>query len=248
MADETPTPTTAEPAPTAPVESPTPAASPTPDAATVAAAAPDAAPSAAEPESPPPATPEAPAEDDDAPSPTERRLVAGWLLLTPFVAAFFVVVILGALDLGVCTKEGIPTGTEHASFFGFDYRRGTCGQYLFLLSACAGALGSSIHALTSFASYHGNQALRRSWFFWYLARAPVGAALAAVTYFVYRGGMMPGVEAQAALSPYAVGAVSVLAGMFSKQAVDKLREVFDALFKTKGDQERKHGIAKKEDE
>jgi hypothetical protein len=34
------------------------------------------------------------------------------------------------------------------------------------------------------------------------------------------------------LSPYGVAAVAGLAGLFSKQATDKLREVFETLFKT----------------
>jgi hypothetical protein len=34
------------------------------------------------------------------------------------------------------------------------------------------------------------------------------------------------------LSPYGVAAIAGLAGLFSKQATDKLREVFENLFKT----------------
>jgi len=40
------------------------------------------------------------------------------------------------------------------------------------------------------------------------------------------------------ISPYGIAGVASLAGMFSKQATDKLREVFDSLFKAEGDKER----------
>lgn|GEM_PF-3224070 len=180
--------------------------------------------------------------DPHKPPPWLRRLMSTWLLITPFIAGILIFSILGALDLGICTPEEPDAQKTGHAWLVAPFDKASCGQHLFLLAATSGALGSSIHALTSFASYRGNEALRKSWFFWYVARAPVGAALAAVTYFVFRGGMMPGTESQAVINPYATAAICALAGMFSKQAVDKLREVFDALFSTKAAKERKHSI------
>ena len=42
-----------------------------------------------------------------------------------------------------------------------------------------------------------------------------------------------------ALSPFGIAGLSGLVGMFSKQAIDKLREVFETLFKTTEDDKRK---------
>lgn len=105
-----------------------------------------------------------------------------------------------------------------------------------------GALGGSLHALSSFAAYAGNRNLIRSWVWWYTARAPVGAALALVIYLVIRGGLMgAGTNAQEAVNPYGMGALAFLAGLFSEVATEKLREVFLALFRP--GETKKDGIA-----
>ncbi|MGH6690484.1 MAG: IPT/TIG domain-containing protein [Gammaproteobacteria bacterium] len=103
-------------------------------------------------------------------------------------------------------------------------------QGLILLAILAGALGSYLHAAQSFAAYVGNRTAKRSWVWWYLLRAPIGAALGVLFYFVVRAGLTTGVTD--AVSAYGVVAFAALAGMFSKQATDKLAEVFDTLFRT----------------
>ena len=59
-------------------------------------------------------------------------------------------------------------------------------------------------------------------------------SLALAMYLVVRGGLLSVESSAKSLNPYGVGAISVLAGMFSKQAMDKLNEVFTALFRTQG--------------
>jgi hypothetical protein len=53
-----------------------------------------------------------------------------------------------------------------------------------------------------------------------------------MVYFAARGGLVSGNAGATDLSPFGIGALAGLAGMFSKQATDKLREVFENLFKT----------------
>lgn len=103
-------------------------------------------------------------------------------------------------------------------------------QGLILLAVLAGALGSYLHAAQSFAAYVGNRTAKRSWVWWYLLRTPIGAALGVLFYFVIRAGLTTGVTD--AVSAYGVVAFGALAGLFSKQATDKLAEVFDTLFRT----------------
>src|SRR5262245_14841371 len=101
---------------------------------------------------------------------------------------------------------------------------------LFITVIAAGALGSLIHSITSFADYVGNRRLSKSWIWWLVLRMPVGVALALLFYLVLRGGLivpsLPGGSGAAnstqLLNPYGVAAISALAGMFSKQATDKL--------------------------
>ena len=108
------------------------------------------------------------------------------------------------------------------------------GRFL-IIAAAAGALGSYIHLATSFVHYAGNRGLLQSWGWWYFLRPSIGAALALVVYFVLRAGLISGADnsATANLNPYGVASVSALAGMFSKQATEKLREVFENICATK---------------
>lgn len=103
---------------------------------------------------------------------------------------------------------------------------------LMLLVLCIGALGSFVHSATSFTSYVGNRRLQHSWAAWYALRPLIGAALALICHFALRGGLLAGTTTAQQVSVFGAAAVAGLTGMFSKQAADKLREVFDTLFRT----------------
>lgn len=102
---------------------------------------------------------------------------------------------------------------------------------LILLVMVVGALGSYVHAATSFANYVGNRRLELSWGWWYILRPFIGLSLALVFYFVIRGGLFSTGARTADISTFGIAAVSGLVGMFSKQAISKLKELFDNLFK-----------------
>jgi hypothetical protein len=111
---------------------------------------------------------------------------------------------------------------------------------LLLLTVMSGALGSFIHAATSFVDFAGNRRLVRSWIPWYFMRPVIGSALAFVLYVAVRGGLLTAGAGSENVSPYGVVAIASLAGMFSKQATDKLNEMFTTMFKTtEGDAARK---------
>ena len=114
---------------------------------------------------------------------------------------------------------------------------------LFLIAAVAGALGAYVHLATSFADYAGNQQLTASWIWWYVFRPFIGMALAEIVYLAIRGGFFnTGGATSANISPYGVAAITALTGLFSKQATDKLREVFETLFRTQRKVERKDAL------
>lgn len=106
---------------------------------------------------------------------------------------------------------------------------GVPDKQLLVLALLGGAVGSYMHVAQSFASYVGNRQACASWVWWYLLRTPIGACLGVLMYIVVRAGLLAGGDAP---SPYGVLAFSALAGWFSKQATDKLAEVFDTLFKS----------------
>jgi hypothetical protein len=125
----------------------------------------------------------------------------------------------------------------------------TMDQRLILLVIVAGALGSYIHSATSYSDYRGNRQFGPSWLLWYLLRPLIGICLALIVYFAMRGGLLSMVmNGDTASDPkninaFGVAAISGLTGMFSKQAADKLAEVFTTLFKSQGDQNRKDSLA-----
>lgn len=119
---------------------------------------------------------------------------------------------------------------------------------IILLVLLTGALGSYIHAATSFVTYVGNRTMVTSWLWWYILRPFIGMILALIFYFVIRGGILTMDSSDSSvksLNLFGIVAISGLVGMFSKQATDKLREIFDNFFKTekgKGDDIRKDKV------
>lgn len=121
----------------------------------------------------------------------------------------------------------------------------TSGTSLLLVVVITGALGSAIHMLTSFADFVGNRRLFKSWIAWYLLRPVIGAGLAVLIYIALRGGFFSGNLQSGEVNPYGVAALGGLAGLFSQQAADKLKEVFETLFRVSegaGDAQRKDDL------
>ena len=108
---------------------------------------------------------------------------------------------------------------------------------ILLVVLIMGALGGFIHAATSFASYAGNRTLRASWMWWFWLRIPLGATLALGFYFVLRAGFVGVQESSEDINSYGAAAFAFLTGAFSKQAIDKLEELFNTLAATKTDDE-----------
>lgn len=139
--------------------------------------------------------------------------------------------------------QGVACSNVDLAVLHWTISLGTIGpeQRLFWTAVLFGAIGSYIHVAASFSDYVGNRRLTRSWIWWFVLRTPIGIALALVFYAVIRAGFLTvnGVgDGSAAVNPFGIAAISALSGMFSKQATDKLNEVFSTLFKTSGDQKR----------
>jgi hypothetical protein len=107
---------------------------------------------------------------------------------------------------------------------------------LLLLALIAGALGTFVHISRSYVDYVGNRTLRSSWCPWYLLYSFIRAALALILYIALRGGLL---TASTDVNPYEMVAIAALVGMFTKQATDKLSEIFSTLFKTDKEKELK---------
>ena len=102
-----------------------------------------------------------------------------------------------------------------------------------MIVVLSGALGGYAHLSITFSYFVGQGKLDRAWAWWYFLRPFIGIAMAVILYFIVRGGLLAGAGEPAAtsvLSPYGVGALAGLAGLFSKLATDKLRQLFKNLF------------------
>ena len=144
------------------------------------------------------------------------------IILTVLIYLFWPEYSKGAND-EVLSKSIIPIGDE---------------ARLILLVLLAGALGSYIHAATSFVTFAGNRSLKSSWVWWYVLRPFIGSTLALIFYFIIRGGFLSVGSEVNNISVFGMTGLAGLVGMFSKNAIDKLKEVFETLFKGEGDEVR----------
>ena len=152
--------------------------------------------------------------------------VLGFVLVTTLIAIF--------PAAKVATATEAPGAQPVPLLFGLARPKLNPDAMLLLLVVLASAVGSFVHVATSFANYAGRNRFETSWVTWYVLRVPIGAALATVFYFVVRAGFFSGDAPSSAVNVYGVAAVAGFVGLFSRQATDKLRELFDTLFKTDG--------------
>lgn len=100
---------------------------------------------------------------------------------------------------------------------------------LLLLVALTGALGGLLHALRSVAWYIGQQELKRNWLPTYLTLPFVGTTLSVIFYLVIRGGFFSPQASFQQTSPFGFAAMAGVIGMFSPQAVLKLKQVAEIV-------------------
>lgn len=100
-----------------------------------------------------------------------------------------------------------------------------------LLAIFAGAVGSFLHTIRSFYWDAGNRTLSANWMWFYVLHPFVGMALALIGYFVLRTGFLSPSASVTDINFPAVAAFSALVGLFSANAVAKLSEVANTIFR-----------------
>ncbi len=105
---------------------------------------------------------------------------------------------------------------------------------LIVVVALSGALGGLVHSLRSFYKYVGNRKLMWSWFAMYILLPFVGTCMGLVFYLVIRAGFFSPQAHVEETSPFGFAALAALVGLFSEQAVLKLKDVSETVF-TKGE-------------
>jgi len=183
---------------------------------------------------PPPST----ARDPDLrrtqpPSPGE--LVPTWVMW--LLTVLFALIVIVAIDLLFSIWPGdANTQTASASvpiLWGALAVNLSHNDRMMLIAILMGVIGAMVHGMTSFADFVGNKRLARSWLPWYFLRPVIGSGLSLFFYVGFRAGLLTGASSTSAdINPFGIAAIGGLAGMFSKQATDKLSEVFSTMFKT----------------
>ncbi|MFE9932070.1 hypothetical protein [Streptomyces sp. NPDC005533] len=170
--------------------------------------------------------------------PAAATAALGVLLLAEVVLLCAGLLSLWPILLALVAPGTDATATARWSPLGLGEWALTADVAMLLAVIVCSALGSFVHAATSFATYVGNRRLYASWLWWYLLRAGIGVALALLVYLLLRGGLFAGSSGAGATNPYGFSGIAGLCGLFSKQATDKLREICDTILSTKGDGDR----------
>jgi hypothetical protein len=100
---------------------------------------------------------------------------------------------------------------------------------LLLIVILAGTLGSLVHTVRSVYWYIGNRTLKWSWLAKYILQPFAGSALAVIFYVVVRGGFFSPQTTFENTSPFGFAALAALVGLFSEQAVLKLKRVAETV-------------------
>jgi hypothetical protein len=100
---------------------------------------------------------------------------------------------------------------------------------LLLIVGLAGMLGTLVHEIRSLYWYIGSRELVRSWVAKYLMQPFAGTALAVVFYLVIRGGFFSPQAGFKQTSPFGFAALAAMVGLFSEQAVLKLKEIAETV-------------------
>ncbi|MBL7739583.1 MAG: hypothetical protein JNK14_10205 [Chitinophagaceae bacterium] len=104
---------------------------------------------------------------------------------------------------------------------------------LLLLVAMGGFLGNMIHVATSFTTFVGAGKFKRSWILWYCVKPFTAGALAMGLYFVFRAGFLNMSDGGGSINLYGLMTLSILTGLFTDKATEKLKEIFEVIFKAK---------------
>lgn len=127
----------------------------------------------------------------------------------------------------VSTPIPVPQGTPtRITIFGYEIWDEV---RLLLMVILAGALGSLVHTVRSVYWYIGNRQLKWSWVIKYVLQPLAGSALAMIFYVVVRGGFFSPQTTPENTSPFGFAALAALVGLFSEQAVLKLKRVAETV-------------------
>ncbi len=116
-------------------------------------------------------------------------------------------------------------------------QRGPKELDVLLMVFLLGALGGFLRAGASLVKYVGNGKLSQRWFLYYYVLPIAGALTAPIIYLLFRSGMLASNQSGSSgtehLNLISIYGFAALTGLYSKNATDKLEEVFNTFLVVK---------------
>jgi len=158
---------------------------------------------------------------------------AGWrATLLGVVTVAELVLLLGAFVPVMQTASALDANQPATlSYLGWSMTATKPGVFV-VVSLLGGALGGALHAIASLTAHVAAGDFGDRWTMWYLANPVVGAALATVFLLVLQAGL-GGQAAPTTGGLYGIAAVAAMTGLFSRHALNKLKDIFDVAFASK---------------
>jgi hypothetical protein len=159
-------------------------------------------------------------------SPHERRRLGLMLLMLPLLLITQIVALWPSALAATLEGRGQPVTVW---LFGVERMTLSPDGSLLLLAALVGALASLAEVSFRFATNAGRDELSSRWTWSYVLRPMQGAVLAVAAYFTLRAGLV-GSSSTGPLNPYGIASLAALVGLFTRQAFQKLKGVFNSLW------------------
>jgi hypothetical protein len=102
------------------------------------------------------------------------------------------------------------------------------GTHTILIVLLVGALGSTFVAFKTLVWHRGVSSYDASWASYYVLRPVEGGVVALGFYLVMKAGLSG--QTSPTMTPYGPAAIAFLIGLFSREAVEKLRQIFVTVF------------------
>lgn len=160
----------------------------------------------------------------------QNKQVSKWVIV--IMALAIAVIVLGIIIAMIIVLPNVGSKDLTLPFSQFTLPVGPDGKIIIAV-ALTGALGSIIHLISSFVKFVGENTFEENWIMWYLLRPFIGMSLALIFYYAVRGGLFSAGSDSGDLNIYGIITIAGLAGMFSKNATEKLSELFETLFQTR---------------
>lgn len=101
---------------------------------------------------------------------------------------------------------------------------------ILLIVMLMGALGALVYTSSALVTRVANKNFDSQWTLWYLVHPPLGSSLAVIFYMIARGGLVNLSVSTGDLNLYGVAALAAIVGFCSKEATQKLKDMFNTLF------------------